>query len=130
MGHVNVPGTVSGRLRSSASHARSVRRYDIIRQRHLGDGILKPQDTSTLVIANPECPIRHDKVTNQLRVRGIQYWKPQTLTCVKICDFGDEIHFFHVYSCYMYIFECLNTSCFIKILQIQTYNTTCVSFSC
>ena len=31
---VNVPGTVSGRLRSSAPHVRSVRKDDMIGQRH------------------------------------------------------------------------------------------------
>ena len=42
---VNVPGTVSGRLRSSAPHMRSVRMNDMIRQRHLRDGFLKAQGT-------------------------------------------------------------------------------------
>ena len=63
-------------LRSSAPHVRSVRRDDIIRQRHLPDGLLKAQGTSTFAIVNPECPIRpirRDKVTNHFRVRGIQY---------------------------------------------------------
>ena len=50
---VNVPGTVSGRLRSSAPHMRSVRMNDMIRQRHL----------------------RRDKVihVNHLHVRRIRY---------------------------------------------------------
>ena len=61
MEHVNVPGAVSGRLRSSAPHVRSVRKDDIIRQCHLRDGILKAQGTSTFAIANPECPIRRYK---------------------------------------------------------------------
>ena len=42
---------------------------DMIRQRHLGNGFLKAQGTSTFVIVNPECPIRRDKVTNHLHVR-------------------------------------------------------------
>ena len=46
----------SGRLRSSAPHVRSVRKDDIIRQRHLPDGILKTQGTSAFAIVNPECP--------------------------------------------------------------------------
>ena len=46
---------------------------DMIRQRHLRDGFLKVQGTSTFAIVNPECPIRRDKVTNHLHVRGIQY---------------------------------------------------------
>ena len=50
-----------------------VRKDDIIRQRHLRDGFLKVQGTSIFVIVNPNCPIRCDKVTNHLRVRGIQY---------------------------------------------------------
>ena len=37
---------------------RSVRKDDIIRQRHLPDGFLKAQGTSTFAIVNPECPIR------------------------------------------------------------------------
>ena len=65
-------GTVSGRLRSSAPHVRSVSKDDIISQRHLRDGILKAQGTSTFAIANPKCPIRRYIVTNHLRVRGIQ----------------------------------------------------------
>ena len=73
MERVNVPGTVSGRLRSSAPRIRSVRMDDMIRQRHLRDGFLKAQDTSTFAIVNPECPIRRDKVTNHLHVRGTQY---------------------------------------------------------
>ena len=44
---------------------------DIIRQRHLRDGFLKAQGSSTFAIVNPECPIRRDKVTNH--VRRIQY---------------------------------------------------------
>ena len=73
MGRVNVPGTVSGRLCSSAPHMRIVRKNDMIRQRHLRDGFLKAQGTSTFAIVNPECPIRRDKVTNHLHVRRIQY---------------------------------------------------------
>ena len=46
---------------------------DMICQRHLRDGFLKAQGTSTFAIVNPECPKRHDKVTNHLHVRGIQY---------------------------------------------------------
>ena len=44
----------------------------MVRQRHLHDGFLKAKGTSTFAIVNPECPICHDKVTNHLRVRGIQ----------------------------------------------------------
>ena len=44
---VNVPGTVSGRLRSSTPHIRSLRMNDMICQRHLRDGFLKAQGTST-----------------------------------------------------------------------------------
>ena len=46
---------------------------DIIRQRHLRDGFLKAQGTSTFANVNLECPIRRDKVTNHLYVRRIQY---------------------------------------------------------
>ena len=46
---------------------------DMIHQRHLRDGFLKAQGTSTFAIVNPECPIRRDKVTNHLHVRRIQY---------------------------------------------------------
>ena len=45
---------------------RSVRKDDIIRQRHLPDGFLKTQGTSTFAIVSSEClisPIRRDKVT-------------------------------------------------------------------
>ena len=38
---VNVPGTVSGRLRSRVPQMRSIRKDDMIRQRHLRDGFLK-----------------------------------------------------------------------------------------
>ena len=48
---------VSGRLRSSAPHMRSVRMNDIKLQCHLRDG----QGMSTFAIVNPECPIRRDK---------------------------------------------------------------------
>ena len=72
MERVNVPGTVSGRLHSSAPHMRSVHMDDMIRQRHLLDRFLKAQDMSTFVIVNPECRIRPDKVTNHLHERGIQ----------------------------------------------------------
>ena len=75
--------------------------HDMIRQRHLRDGFLKEQGTSTFAIVNPEFPIRRDKVTNHLHVRGIQYrttsdsWRflPDVISglkcnlCVKICDF-------------------------------------------
>ena len=47
-------GTVSGRLRFSAPHIRSVRMDDIIRQRHLRGGFLKVQGTSTFAIVNPD----------------------------------------------------------------------------
>ena len=70
---VNVPGTVSGRLRSSAPHMRSVRMNNMIRQRHLRDGVLKAQGTLTFAIVNPECSIRHDKITYHLHVRRFQY---------------------------------------------------------
>ena len=73
MGRVNVPETVSGRLSSSAPHMRNVGMDDMIRQRHLRDGFLKAQGTSTFAIVNPECPKRRDKETNNLHVRGIQY---------------------------------------------------------
>ena len=39
--HVSVPGTVSGRLRSSALHVRSVRKDGMIRQRLLRDGVFE-----------------------------------------------------------------------------------------
>ena len=72
---VNIPGTVSGRLRSSARHMKSVGTDDMIRQSHLRDGFLKAQGTSTFAIVNPKCPIRCCKVTNHLHVSGIQYQK-------------------------------------------------------
>ena len=50
-----------------------VRKDDMLRQRHLRDGFLKVQGTSTFVIVNPNCPVRCDKVINHLRVREIQY---------------------------------------------------------
>ena len=45
----------------------------MIRQRHLRDGFLKAQGTSTFAIVNPECQIRRDKATYHLHVRRIQY---------------------------------------------------------
>ena len=91
MGRVNVPGTVSGHLRSSAPHMRSVGMNEMIRQRHLRDGFLKAQSMSTFAIVNPECPIRRDKVANHLHVRRIQYrtisdsWRflPDVISCLK-----------------------------------------------
>ena len=68
----SVPGTVSGRLRSSAPNVISVSKNDMIRQRQLRDRFLKAKGTSTFATVNPECPIRRDKVTNRLSVRGIQ----------------------------------------------------------
>ena len=103
MERVNVPGTVSGRLRSTAPHMRSVRMDDMTRQHHLRDEFLKTQGMSTFAIVNPECTIRRDKEANHLHVRGIQYrTTPKTLeilTCVisrliKICNFDYEIPFF------------------------------------
>ena len=73
MERFSLPGTVSDRLRSSAPHMRSVRKNYIIRQRHLRDGFLKAQGTSTFAIVNPECPMHRDKVTNHLQVCRIQY---------------------------------------------------------
>ena len=73
MERVNVSGTVLCRIRSSAPHMRSVRMDDMIRQRHLLDGFVKAQGTSTFVIVNPECPIRRDKVRDHLHVHGTQY---------------------------------------------------------
>ena len=46
---------------------------DLIRQRHLLDGFLKAQGTSSFAIVNSELPIRRDKVTNHLHVCRIQY---------------------------------------------------------
>ena len=68
---INVPGTVSGHLRSSVSHVRSVRKDDMLRQRHLHDRFLRAQVRSTLVIVNPECSIRLDKVTNHFWYAGL-----------------------------------------------------------
>ena len=73
MERVNVPGTVSGRLCSSAPQMRSVRMNAMIRQGHLRDGFLKAQGTSTFAIVNPEYPISRDNLTNHLHVRRIQY---------------------------------------------------------
>ena len=82
MERVNAPLTVSGRLRSSAPHMRSVRKDDIIRQRHLPDGFLRPQGTSTYASVSPECPIspiRRDKVTIIFVYAGFSTRRPQTL---------------------------------------------------
>ena len=79
MERVNIPGTVSGRLRSCALHISSVRMDDMIRQRHLRDGFLKAQGTSTFAIVNPECPIRRDKVTNRCMYAGFSTGRPQIL---------------------------------------------------
>ena len=79
---VNAPCTVSGRLRSNAPHMRSVRKDDIIRQRHLPGGFLKIQGTSTYAIVSLECPIspvRRDKVTIIFVYAGFSTRRPQTL---------------------------------------------------
>ena len=102
---------------------RSVRKDDIIRQRHLPDGVLKAQDKLTLAIVNPECPIRPirgDKVKKIIFVyAGFSTRRPQTLIDVisrlkcklrQICDFDYAIPFFDVYSCHMYNFEWLYRS--------------------
>ena len=68
MERVSDRGIVSGRL-----HVRSLRKDDMIPQVHLHEVFLKSQGSSTFAIVNPECPIRRDKVTNHLRVSGIQY---------------------------------------------------------
>ena len=72
-------------LRSSAPHTRSVCKDDIIRQRHLLDGFLKTQGTSTFAIESPECPIspispiRRDKVTIIFVNAGFSTRRSQTL---------------------------------------------------
>ena len=79
---VKAPLPVSGRLRSSVLHVRNVRKDDIIRQRHLPDGVLKTQGTSTFAIVNPECPIspiRRDKVTLIFVYARFSTRRPQTL---------------------------------------------------
>ena len=61
---------------------RSVRKDDIIRQRHLPDGFLKTQGTFTFAIVSPECPIspiRRDKVTIIFKYAGFSTRRPQTL---------------------------------------------------
>ena len=80
MEHVNIPGTVSGRLRFSAPHMKSVHMDDMLRQRHLRDRFLKVQGTSTFVIVNPECPIRTQIIcmyggfsTGRLQIFGDSY---------------------------------------------------------
>ena len=70
---VDLTGTVSGCLRSSAPHVRSVPKDYMIRQRHVSNRVLKAQGASTFAIVNPEWPIRRDKVTNRFRVNRIQY---------------------------------------------------------
>ena len=73
MERLNVPEVVSGRLSSSAPNLKSECKDDMIRQRRLRDRFLKAQGMSTFAIVNPECPIRHDKVTNHLFVLRIRY---------------------------------------------------------
>ena len=108
MEHVSVPGTVSGRLRSSALHMRSVRKDDMIYQRPLRDGLLKARGTSTFAIVNPNCPIRCDKVTLEIICMYAGF-----SNCVKICDIDYEIPFFHVYFCHLCNFEWLYTGYFL-----------------
>ena len=79
---VNAPLTVSGRLRSSVPHVRSVCKGDIMRQRHLPDGFVTTQGASSFVIVNPECSIsqiRRDKVTIIFVYAGFSSRRPQTL---------------------------------------------------
>ena len=79
---VNAPWTVSGRLRSTAPHARSVRKDDIIRQRNLSDGFLRGKVRLTFAIENPECPIspiRRDKVKIICVYTEFGTRRPQTL---------------------------------------------------
>ena len=61
---------------------RSVRKDDNLRERHLPDGFLKTQGTSTFAIVNPECqisPIRRDKVKIIFVYAGFSTRRPQTL---------------------------------------------------
>ena len=61
---------------------RSVREDDIIRKRHLPDGILKTQGSSTFAIVSPECPIspmRRDEVTIIFVYAGFSTRRPQTV---------------------------------------------------
>ena len=61
---------------------RSVRKDDILRQRHLPDGFLKTQGTSTFAIVSPDCPIspiRRDKVTIIFVYAGFSTKQHQTL---------------------------------------------------
>ena len=67
--------TVSGRLRSSAPHMRSVLKDDI-RQRHLPDRFLKMQGMSTFAIVSPICC---DKATIIFVYAGFGTRRPQTL---------------------------------------------------
>ena len=45
----------------------------MMRRRHLCDRFLRAQVTPIVAIVNPESQIRLNKVTNYLRVQGIQY---------------------------------------------------------
>ena len=71
---VNAPLTVAGRLRSIAPLVRSVRKDDIIRQRHLPNGFLKTQDTSTFAESRVSNKFNTSRQSNNhFRVCGIQY---------------------------------------------------------
>ena len=58
------------------------RKDDIIRQRHLPDGFLKTQGTSTFATVSPECPlspIRRDKISIIFVYAGFSTRRHQTL---------------------------------------------------
>ena len=121
---------------------RSVRKDDIIRQRHLPNGFLKTQGKSTFAIVNPECPIspiRHDKLTIIFVHSRFSTRRLQTLIRLYMrfkiqpaLNFVILIIKFLSLMFTLAICTILNgyTQVNIKILLIQSYHTTCVSFSC
>ena len=111
---------------------RNVRKDDIIRQRHLPYGFLKTLGTSTFAIVNPECPISpipHDKETIIFVYAGFSTRRPRLLSA---SNFVILIMKFLSFMFTLAICTILNgfTQVNIKILLIQSYHTTCVSFSC
>ena len=79
---VNAPGTIYGRLRSSAPHVRSVRKDGIIRQRHLPDEFLRRKVNQLLPLSIPSVQyVKYVLQSNKIlfMYAGFSTRRPQTL---------------------------------------------------
>ena len=104
-------------------------------------GFFKKQGTSIFAIVNSECPIspiRRDKVTIIFVYAGFSTRRPRLFSDVISglkCNLRQTVISIMEFLSFMFtlaISTILNgyTQVNIKILLIQSYHTTCVSFSC